>query len=482
MHRMDQILRLGLACLLIGGAAQTGLPLAARAQATQPPPTTAPHPTSSAPVAPQGPLTLKTVLLYALANNQQIAITRFDERTGEEKIREARSQALPQVNASGLFQDNVQKQVLVLPPGISFPGATGKPIPITLTYQVTAQATLDQKIFDQSVFTALKAAKAGMDYYKMHTQLTQTQVIEQVAQVYYKAQVTGTQVAVLDSNIANISKVMESTQTQFQLGLARKIDVDRLKVNLTNLNTQRVSLLDSIIQQGYQLRNLMGMSLDEPLALDLFSPKSVEDEIGSNPSLDNGLNLNNRLEYTILKKQAELEGYQKKANQAAYYPSLDLQGLYNTNGVSDKFDFIGHGKTAIWYQTGYFSLNLKVPLYDGGGRRSRVNQAQIAIDQYNKQAEQTASQLDLDYRNSKIFLQTSINTINAQRANLDLAREVYTVTQSNYGQGLSSLTDLLDAENSYLQAENNYNSALLQYKLAEIGLIKANGNLQSLLN
>ena len=109
-------------------------------------------------------------------------------------------------------------------------------------------------------------------------------------------------------------------------------------------------------------------------------------------------------------------------------------------------------------------------------------QAQIAIDQYNKQAEQASLQLDVDYRDSKINLQNSINTIRAQKENKDLATEVYEVTRSNYQQGLSGLTDLLDAENSLLVAENNYNSALLQYKLAEIGLIKANGNLNTLLN
>lgn len=428
-------------------------------------------------------LTLKDCLQYALQHNQQIAITQYNERTGQEKINETRAQALPQVTAAGSFQDNVQKQVLILPPALanSF-GADGKPIPISLNYQVEGQATLTQQIYNQSVFTALNAAKAGMDYYHMNTALTRTQVIEQVSQLYYRLQVTATQVGTLDSNILNISKAMESTKAQFVNGLARKIDVDRLKVNLTNLNTQRTSLLDSIIQQGYQLRYAMGMQLDEPLELPVFRPDMVENEIGLRVSLDSGMNLNNRLEYTILKKQAELEGYQKKANKAEYYPTVSLTGNYSTNGVSDKLDFIGHGKTAEWYQVGYIALNVNVPIFDGGARKARVHQAQIAIEQYNKEAEQTALQLDVDYRNSKLNLQSSINTIRSQKDNWDLAREVYETTDSNYKQGLSSLTDLLDAENSLLTAENNYNGALLQYKLAEIGLIKANGNLNSLLN
>ena len=55
-------------------------------------------------------------------------------------------------------------------------------------------------------------------------------------------------------------------------------------------------------------------------------------------------------------------------------------------------------------------------------------------------------------------------------------------TKNNYIQGLASLTDLLEAENSLTEAQNNYTSAILDYKLAEIQLIKSKGELKSLLN
>jgi outer membrane protein TolC len=43
-------------------------------------------------------------------------------------------------------------------------------------------------------------------------------------------------------------------------------------------------------------------------------------------------------------------------------------------------------------------------------------------------------------------------------------------------QGLA-LTDLLDAENAFTEAQNNYTFAILDYKLAEIQLIKSKGEL-----
>ena len=73
-----------------------------------------------------------------------------------------------------------------------------------------------------------------------------------------------------------------------------------------------------------------------------------------------------------------------------------------------------------------------------------------------------------------------MNTINSQRKNVELAQEIYKSTQNNYNNGLASLTDLLDTENSLTSSQNSYTQALLNYKIAEIQLIKSNGNIKSL--
>ena len=58
----------------------------------------------------------------------------------------------------------------------------------------------------------------------------------------------------------------------------------------------------------------------------------------------------------------------------------------------------------------------------------------------------------------------------------------YLNSQSNYQYGLANLTELLDAENALTQAKQNYATALLDYKQAEIQLIKAKGELNTLQN
>jgi outer membrane protein len=69
--------------------------------------------------------------------------------------------------------------------------------------------------------------------------------------------------------------------------------------------------------------------------------------------------------------------------------------------------------------------------------------------------------------------------LNNQESNLSLAKQVLENIENNYKNGLASLTDLLDAETSYSDAQNNYTNAIMDYKLAEIQLIKAKGELKS---
>jgi len=76
---------------------------------------------------------------------------------------------------------------------------------------------------------------------------------------------------------------------------------------------------------------------------------------------------------------------------------------------------------------------------------------------------------------------TLIN-LETMKENVKLAEKVQKNSQSNYQYGLANLTELLDAENALTQAKQNYATALLDYKQAEIQLIKAKGELNTLQN
>lgn len=422
-------------------------------------------------------LTLKDAIKYALENKADSKKAKLQVENSNYQIQEVRSRALPQITANGNMTYNPILQLNALPGDIF--GAPGTTVlaPLGQKWTATGGVSLTQAIFDQAVFTGLKAAKTTREFYQINQQLTEEQVIERVANNYYQVFVQREKLAVVDSNYVNTSKVRDIIKGQFENGLAKKIDLDRLTVNLYNINTQRQQLINAVQLQENSLKFYMGMPIETPIVI-----PDTEFEV-TPQMLSEAPNTATRTEYLLLEKQEQLLTFQKKAIIAEYYPTLSLSGSYNYIGQGPEMPLGAKPADGVyWSDYSSIGLNLKIPIFTGFGTRARVRQADVDIRKNKEDMADTKLSLDLAYENAKTQINNSLITIKNQGENVQLAQEVLDNTKNNYYNGLAPLTDLLDAENSHVEAQNNYTSALLDYKLAEIQLIKAKGELRTLTN
>lgn len=419
----------------------------------------------------QQQITLKDALNFALQNNTNVRKSRLDIEGGRYKVEEVRAQALPQLTGTaGLtFNPIIGQQV------VDFGGQL-QTLKFGQKWNSSAGVQLSQQLFNQQVFTGLQAAKSSEEYYNLTAKLTEEQIIELVANNYYQVLVNRQQLDVIDNNIKNVKVVQKIVANQYENGLAKKIDVDRINVNLTNLNTQREQAINGITQLENQLKYAMGMPVATPIVL----PATELTQVSSLPQMADAVDLSNRTEMKLLDNQDKLLWLQRKAYVSEYYPTLALTGNYTYSSQSNGFDFLNTNSTAIGFGSSAVGLTLKVPIFNGFLTRSKIRQADVNIKKAKEDRLNTTNSLNLAYENAKIQLRDNLATINSQRKNAELAQEIYKSTQNNYNNGLASLTDLLETENSLTQAQNSYNQALLNYKIAEIQLIKSNGNIKSL--
>ncbi|RTY97306.1 TolC family protein [Flavobacterium sp. RSP49] len=422
-------------------------------------------------------LTLKEAINYALENKADAKKAKLQVENSEYQIQEIRSRALPQISANGNLTYNPVIQTTVIDgagfgaPGTTIQAAFGQP------WISTAGVSLTQAIFDQTVFTGLKAAKSTREFYQINNQLTEEQVIERVANNYYQVYVQRQKLTVIDSTLRNTTKVRNIIKGQYDNGLAKKIDLDRIIVKISNINTQRQQVLNAVQIQENALKFYMGMPIETQIEI----PQTAF-EVGPQ-ALSEIPNTANRTEYLLLKKQEQLLFYQKKAIEAAYYPTLSLNAGYNYIGQGPVMPLGGKPSEGVyWSDFSSIGLNLKVPIFTGFGTRARVRQADVDLRTIHEELVDTKLSLDLAFANAKTQIDNSLTTINNQKENAQLAKEVLNNTRNNYIQGLTTLTDLLDAENSLTEAQNNYTSAILEYKLAEIQLVKSKGELKTLTN
>ena len=421
-------------------------------------------------------LTLKDAVVYALENKADAKKAKLQVENSEYKIQEIRSRALPQISANGNLTYNPVIQTTVID-GAGF-GAPGTTIQAAFgqKWTSTAGVSLTQTIFDQSVFTGLRAARSTREFYQINDQLTEEQVIERVANNYYSVYVQRERLVLLDSSYVNTTKVRDIVKGQFDNGLAKKIDLDRIVVKMSNIDTERQQVKNQITLQENALKFYMGMPIEAQIEI----PKEEFEVVPA--ALTEVPNTENRTEYLLLKKQEELLVYNKKAVEAGYYPTLSLSAGYNYIGQGPQMPWFAKPSDGVyWSDFSAIGLNLHVPIFTGFGTRAKVRQADVEIRSLQEDIKDTKLSLDLDYRNAMAQIDNNLITINNQKENMRLAIEILSNTKNNYLQGLASLTDLLDAENASLEAQNNYTRAVLNYKIAEVALIKSKGELKTLI-
>lgn len=423
------------------------------------------------------PLTLKDAINYALQNKAEAKKAKLEVENSQYQIQEVRSRALPQITVNGNMTYNPILQLNALPG--DFFGAPGTTILAPLGQKWTANGgvNLTQNLFDQAVFTGLKAARSTREFYQINAQLTEEQVIEKVANAYYQVFVQREKLAVVNSNYENTTKAKNVIQGQFDNGLAKKIDLDRITVKLYNINTQRQQLINAVQLQENALKFYMGMPIETNIEL----PES-EFEVNIH-NLSDAPNTANRTEYVLLSKQEQLLDFQKKSIIAAYYPTISLTAGYNYIGQGPQMPLFAKPADGVyWSDFSSIGLNVRIPVFTGFGTRAKIRQAEIDLKKIKEEKIDAKLSLDLAYENAKTQIENSMITITNQKENAKLAQEVLDNTRNNYYQGLAPLTDLLDAENALVEAQNNYTTALLEYKLAEIQLIKSKGELKTLSN
>ncbi len=421
----------------------------------------------------QEALTLREALQYALKNNESIKKAYLDVEGGKHQVAEVRANALPQVEGSAALNYNPIIGKLVF---------AGQSVTIGQPWDSHFGAQLSQQVFNQQVFTGLKAAQATSDYYQLAASMTEEQVIEMVASNYYQILVNREQLSVIDTNLKNIRVVNEIVTNQYQNGLAKKIDVDRIRVNITNLENQREELVNGVVLMENQLKYSMGMPIEAPIALAEEELKDVPEWV---PIEEDSARLDRLIELQLANKQLELLDLQYKANKAEYYPTLSLVSNYTHTTMTNRFNYLyknSEDPVAATFGSMLVGLNLRIPIFNGFATRARIGKAKVEYLKAEQDLINRKQSLNLANENAKIQLKNALNTIRSQQENMQLAQEVYESTQNNYNNGLAALTDLLDTENALTQAQNSYTQALLNYKIAEIQLKKSNGKIKSLVN
>lgn len=422
---------------------------------------------------------IKDCIQYAGSHNSNLKIARLDERIAQQDVNETVGRGLPQVNVSGSYTDNLKLPVSLVPAEF-FGGEPGTFAPLTFgtKYSTTLRGEVTQMIFDPSFWIGLKAAKYSNLYYQQVTRQTSEQETYDIANAYYQVIVSQEQLQLLQSNLASTQKTLATTELQFKNGVAKQVDVNRLKVNANTLQSQIQQAELSLVQTLNKLKFEMGMPLERKVilsdtTLDFREEEAVLDEPASSY-------VENRIDYQTLQTSRELQELDARNQRSGYYPTLSAFANYQFQAQRDDFTFFKSGEQ--WFKSSAIGLQLNIPIFDGLQRNARVQKSKLNVKRVEENINLTKQNINLEVSNALTQYRNTIQRIEAEGQNVQLAEEVYQVTQLEFREGVGTSTDVVSAETDLRQVQNTYITTLLDLYIARLNLERAKGNIINYVN
>lgn len=403
-----------------------------------------------------GRYSLEMAKIRALEFNLDAQNQKIRQSQAKEKIKEAISASLPQLNATVDYNNYLGASASFMP---------GMDIEFNPTSNLTV--TLSQVIFNQSVRMGIKSAHLYSKVAETSVAKSELELKAMVTELYLVSLISMESCNIIESNLQNITGLMEKTELLTKTGFAESTDYDMLAVQYSMLkDALRAAERQSEVSLN-MLRLQMGLEPNEELVLtDNFD--RIISRMGYENILSKEPDFTTNPDFKLTELQYQLSLNQVKMEQAAYLPSL--AGFYNYTEKLLKADLDLTPNHVV-------GLSLQIPIISGGSKKSRLRHARMEEQISVNTLDLVQRQLDIQYKQLRFNLASAMENYDSQKSNLDAAIRVYNSFTNKYNQGIVSGIDLISANNNYLQAQNSYLNSMLQLTQSGMELEKLHNTL-----
>ncbi len=419
--------------------------------------------------AQQTTYTLAECIDFAVNNSYESKRSRYAENEAEYSVSEAKAGLYPQIKATGDLNHSLILPTTMLPGELIGQSGTQIPVQMGSKNELEFSVIAEQVVFSPQLFAGIKIARNRLELEKIKSSLTKEEVVYNVCQTYYDIRKTTSELECLVQIISMQDSLYRLMEKRVQQNITRVLDLNRVKINLTNLRSNAINVGNTLSQQMAYFKILLGVPLKDSFAIDNSEIIAKSDEY----LILDEFHPQRMTEISVLNKQQQILALEMQGRKMQYLPSLSAFASAGYQFQSDKFRL----SKDPWYKTAIIGLRLTVPIFDGFSRRSQIRKHKAGMNNLEQTLLETEQTLSANFQNAKTSLSVAGELMNMQSDNITLAETAYRQTLALYDEGLSDITDVLETETSLLESRMSYITQLIQYKKAEVECLKSNGNL-----
>ena len=390
---------------------------------------------------------LQALIEQALANNPDLRSAALNVKKAEAALMSARLAYAPTLALS--------------PQGTVSSWDKGK---ATQTYSLPVTASWQIDLFGQ-ILNPKRGAQVSLKQTQFYEQAVQTQVIANVANMYYTLLMLDRQLQITESTADILKKNVETVEAMKDAGIynTTSAGVEQTRAAYA----QVLASLPSMRQSIRETENALCLMLNQPAQeRGVLESQQLPTEFSAGIPLQL---LSNRPDVKAAEMSLAASYYNTNSARAAFYPQITLSGSAGwTNSAGSAI--VNPGRllaSAIG--------SLTQPLFYRGANIARLKQAKAQEEQSKIQFQTTLLKAGNEVSNALYQYQMTSEKAISREIQVNSARKAAEDTKELFNLGTSTYLEVLSAEQSYLSAQISEVSDTFDRMQAVISLYQALG-------
>lgn len=342
-----------------------------------------------------------------------------------------------------------------------------------------AGLTLTQPIYTGGKISAgRQMAHLGRQIADQQLRMTRMDVLVDADNAYWSYIAVRRKVRMLESYSTQMDTIYKQTSSAVTAGMAIENDLLRIEAKRTEIEYQLQRARNGADLCRMALCNVIGTPLDTAI-----EPTDTTFNIESPTAMS--LDIARRPEVGLLEKQIDVNMQRIRDARSEMLPTVGLSAGYSYYGNIKLKGFadMGNGTTVPYTQEfrdgiGIAMLAVKIPIFHWGESRKKMHKARYELDNSQLELQRNMRLMSIEAQQAVQNVEDGYRMIHTAESGLRQAEENLRVMRNRYAAAMSPLTDLLDAQSQWQQAQSNLIEAQTQYMIYRTDYLRATGQFE----
>ncbi|MBV9157330.1 MAG: TolC family protein [Acidobacteriaceae bacterium] len=411
------------------------------------------------------PLSLKDALDRGLKTNLGLLTSLESSQEVRAERYRALSGLLPKVTGQ-LSMTEQQLNLQALGFLFTFPPSLGFSAPHIIgpySYQA-ALANANVPLFDYSAISNFRASRENLKASALSIKNARDLVVQAVGNAYLQIIADSARITATQAEIEADNAVYRNAVHRHDAGTAIGIDVLRSQVELKQRQQQLVAVTNQFEKDKLALSRIIGLPVGQDFTVADPSPSLPLEAISLKDALAKAYE--HRPDFQAAQARVLAAQFSLRGAKAERYPTLTASGFYGDEGL--RLLTNSHG---VFQATGSIGFNI----FDGGRIKADILESDAELKNRRNELENLRGQIDYDIRNALLDLKSAGDQVDVARSNVDLASQTLKQSRDRFTAGVTNTVEVVQAQQTVADANENLISAQYQYNLAKVSLARALG-------